>query len=348
MKKMSIFKLFVLSLCLTLPASVMAYQNGSAQDQTQSAQTDSRKMQTQVASGQKMKLQGTIIKRENDGFTLRDATGSEVNVQLTGTTKVEEKKSNPFRGAKKYTGQDVMRGLFVEVEGHGDAGGTVVADKIKFSNDSQRVAVSINSTVVPVENRVGQAETRISEAEQNAQRLSGQVEELSQVANLAKGGAAAAQQTADAAAEGVNKTNDRITSLDDFEEKNTATINFKVGSAVLTTEGKAALDQVATQAKSEHGYVIEVRGFASSDGSESLNDRLSERRAEAVMRYLAQHEIPLRRIVLPFGYGEAMPVADNSTRDGRKQNRRVEVKIMVNRGLTTPVNVDRPTTGGTN
>ena len=73
-----------------------------------------------------------------------------------------------------------------------------------------------------------------------------------------------------------------------------------------------------------------------------MNDRLSERRADAVVRYLAQqHEIPLRRIILPFGYGEAIPVADNSTREGRKQNRRVEVKILVNRGLSSPVNVER-------
>ena len=337
MKKMSIMSAFALSLCLMLTASVMAYQNNNAQ-------TDSRKMQTQVASGQKMKLQGTILKRDNDTFTVRDNTGSEVTVRLAGNTKVEEKKSNPFRGSRKYTSADVVRGLFVEVEGRGDAAGGITADRIKFSSDSQRVAVSINSTVVPVENRVGQAETRLGEAEQNAQRLSGQVEELSQVANLAKGGAAAAQQSADQAIEGVNKTNDRINSLDDYEEKNTANILFKVGSAVLTAEGKAALDEVATRAKSEHGYVIEVRGFASSDGSESLNDRLSERRADAVMRYLAQHEIPLRRIVLPFGYGEAMPVADNTTREGRKQNRRVEVKLMVNRGLTSPVNVNRSET----
>ena len=333
MKKMSILNVFALSLCLMLTASVMAY-----------TQSDSRKMQTQVASGQKMKLQGTIIKRDNDTFTLTDAAGAEVTVHLAGNTKIEEKKSNPFRGSKKYSSADVVRGLFVEVEGRGDASGGIVADRIKFSSDSQRVAVSINSTVVPVENRVGQAETRLSEAEQNAQRLSGQVEELSQVANLAKGGAAAAQQSADQAIEGVNKTNDRITSLDEFEEKNTANILFKVGSAVLTEEGKAALDEVATRAKSEHGYVIEVRGFASSDGSESLNDRLSERRADAVMRYLAQHEIPLRRIVLPFGYGEAMPVADNTTREGRKQNRRVEVKLMVNRGLSSPVNVNHSDT----
>jgi outer membrane protein OmpA-like peptidoglycan-associated protein len=344
MKKLSLLNSLVMLLCLALAGSALA-QNNSPQNQS-----DSRKTQTQIASGQKMKVQGTIIKRDNNNFTLRETTGSEMTVQIAGNTKIEEKKGNPFRGAKKYSADQVIRGLFVEVEGRGDGSGNLVADKIKFSNDAQRVAVSIDSQVTPVENRVGQAETRLSEAEQNAQRLSGQVEELSQVANLAKGGAAAAQQTADAAVTGVNQTNDRITSLDDYAEKNTATLNFKVGSAVLSPESKAALDEVVNQAKSEKGFVIEVRGFASSDGSESLNDRLSERRADAVVRYLAQHEIPLRRIILPFGYGEAMPVADNSTRDGRKQNRRVEVKIMVNRGLTSPVNVDHPasTTSTTN
>lgn len=338
MKKVSISKALAAVLFLALATTAAA-----AQDKSQSAANDSRRMQTRVASGQKMKVQGTILKRENNSFILRDTTGSELTVQIAGNTKVEEKKGNPFRGAKKYSQDQVIRGLYAEVEGRGDSSGNIVAEKIKFSNDAQRVAMSIDSQVTPVENRVGQAETRITDAEQNQKRLSGQVEELTQVANLAKGGAAAAQQTADAALGGVNKTNDRITSLDDYDEKKTATVNFKVGSAVLTPEAKATLDEVAAQAKSEHGFVIEVRGFASSDGSTSLNDRLSEHRAEAVVRYLAQaQEIPLRRIILPFGYGEAMPVADNSTRDGRKQNRRVEVKIMVSRGLTNPVNVDRP------
>jgi OmpA-OmpF porin, OOP family len=344
MKKVSFLKSLIVLMALTLTSSVMA----SAQDKSQGADSDSRKMQAKVASGQKMKVQGVILKRENNNFVLRDTTGSEVNVQITSNTKVEEKKGNPFRGGKKYSTDQVIRGLFVEVQGRGDASGGLVAEKIKFSDDAQRVAISVDSQVVPVENRVGQAETRITEAEQNAQRLSGQVEELTEVANLAKGGAAAAQQTAEVAVEGVNKTNDRITSLDEYEEKTSTTINFKVGSDVLTPQAKEMLDQVATQAKTEKGFVIEVRGFASADGSASLNDRLSERRADAVVRYLAQqHEIPLRRIILPFGYGEAIPVADNTTREGRKQNRRVEVKILVSRGLTSPVNVNRPV-GGNN
>jgi outer membrane protein OmpA-like peptidoglycan-associated protein len=343
MKKVSFLKSLAVLISLTLTSVAMASQNAIAQERSQSADNDSRRMQMQVASGKKMKVEGLILKRENNNFILRDTTGSELNVQLTGNTKVEEKKSNPFRGAKKYSTDQVIRGLFVEVEGRGGAAGDLVAEKIKFSDDAQRIAMSVTSQVVPVENRMGQAETRITEAEQNAERLSGQVDELTEVANLAKGGAAAAQQTAEVAVEGVNKTNERISSLDEYEEKANTTINFRVGSAVLTSQAKQMLDQVANQAKTERGFVIEVRGFASSDGSASLNDRLSERRADAVVRYLAQqHQIPLRRIILPFGYGEAIPVADNSTREGRVQNRRVEVKILVSRGLTNPVNVSRP------
>ncbi len=111
MKKMSVLKSFVMLMCLTMTGSVMAYQN------------DSRMAQTQIASGQKIKLQGMVVKRDSNSFVLRDMNGSEFNVQLGGTTKVEEKKSNPFRGCKKYSTDQVIRGLYVEVEGRGDGFG---------------------------------------------------------------------------------------------------------------------------------------------------------------------------------------------------------------------------------
>ena len=61
---------------------------------------------------------------------------------------------------------------------------------------------------------------------------------------------------------------------------------------------------------------------------------LSQRRADNVIRYLVEnHQIPLRRIITPYGYGESNPVAENDSRDGRAQNRRVEVKLLVNKGL---------------
>src|ERR1044072_4189362 len=110
MKKMSVLKSFVMLMCLTMTGSVMAYQN------------DSRMAQTQIASGQKMKLQGMVVKRDGNNFILRDMNGSEFNVQLGGATKVEEKKSNPFRGSKKYSTDQGIRGLYVEVEGRGRSG----------------------------------------------------------------------------------------------------------------------------------------------------------------------------------------------------------------------------------
>jgi len=334
MKRLSSLKAVVVVLSLTLSGAVMAQQTGASGNMSRKAQ---------VNSGQKMKVKGVIIRRDDKSFFLRDQTGSELTVRLAGNTKFEEKKGNPFRGGKKYSEAQVIRGLNVEIEGRGDSSGDLLADKIKFYDDDLRVALSIDSQVVPLENRMGTTENRLTRTEQNAERLSGQLEELGQVANLAKGGAAAAQDTADAAVEGVNKTNDRISSLDDYEVKKSTTIIFKVGSAMLSPDAKTMLDDLAAQAKNERGFIIEVRGFASADGSENLNRQLSQRRSDAVVRYLAeQHDISLRRIILPFGYGEAMPVADNTTREGRQENRRAEVKILVSRGIGSSVNVNRP------
>ncbi|MBC7933520.1 MAG: OmpA family protein, partial [Rubrivivax sp.] len=193
---------------------------------------------------------------------------------------------------------------------------------------------------------VGAAEGRIGQVEQNAQRLSGQLDELAAVSNAARGGAKAAQETADAAISGVNATNERISALDDYQVQNNTSILFKVGSAVLSRESKTQLDQVAQQALTAKGYVLEVGGFASADGSTEANRRLSQRRADVVIRYLVEsHSIPLRRIITPYGYGELNAVAENTTRAGREQNRRVEVKVLVNRGLIQGApTMDRPKT----
>jgi outer membrane protein OmpA-like peptidoglycan-associated protein len=116
--------------------------------------------------------------------------------------------------------------------------------------------------------------------------------------------------------------------------QNTTAVLFRVGSSVLSRDAKAQLDTVAQQALQAKGYVLEVSGFASADGSTEANRRLSQRRADAVIRYLVeQHNIPLRRVITPYGYGELNPVADNTSRTGREENRRVEVKVLVSRGI---------------
>jgi OmpA-OmpF porin, OOP family len=244
----------------------------------------------------------------------------------------------------------LLRGLTIEVEGRGDAQGMLVADKVKMTDTALVTARTVETRVTPVEGRVTTSENRITDVETNAQRISGQLEELAAVSNAARGGAKAAQDTADAAVAGVDATNKRIdtivSGLDEYQEKRLVSVNFKAGSFKLLPDETGKLDEVASQAKTEKAYMIEITGFASAEGKADLNRRLSQQRADAVIRYLAEnHAIPLRRIITPFGYGTLNPVADNSTREGREQNRRVEVRVLVNKMISAPpaaVTVQKP------
>jgi len=288
-----------------------------------------------LAAGQKYKINGVVVSKENDNtFIVRDAVGVDTKVVISPNASI---KNNAFFGGSKYQATSIIRGLNLNIEGVGDNSGSLSANKVRFDKANLMTAQSIDARVTP-------AEERLTAAEQNAQRVSGQIDELMAISNAAKGGAKAAQDTADAAVAGVNATNKRISDLDDYVVQSTATVNFKVGSAVLSPEGKASLDQVATAATALKGYTIEVTGFASADGNTKMNKALSERRAQAVKDYLIEtHNIPLRRMSTSYGFGELQAVADNSTREGREQNRRVEVKLLVSRGLNQNVEVKSQT-----
>ena len=330
---------------LSLVASASAQDNGD-RSRTTADKDEGRKISRTVA-GQKQKVRGTIVKRDTDGFVMRDLNGNDWTVTLTNATEVKERKSNPFRGAQKYAVTNLLRGLNVEVEGTGDSSGALVAKSVKMTEAELAMARTTETRVTPVEGRVGDAENRLGQAEANAQRLSGQIAELEAVSNAAKGGAKAAQESADAAIAGVNQTNERISMMDDFEERKTVSVNFKAGSFVLSPEAKTILDAIATQAKTEKGYLIEISGHASAEGKIDLNRKLSQNRADEVIRYLVEsHNIPLRRIAMTMGYGISQPIADNTVKEGREQNRRVDVKILVNKGLLAPIQTTRPTSSG--
>ena len=288
-----------------------------------------------AVAGQKYKIKGVVVSKDTDNtFIVRDSVGVDTKVVIAPNASI---KNNAFFGGDKYPVTAIVRGLNMEVEGVGNTSGAVSVSKVRFEKTSLATAQSIDA-------RVGPAEERLTAAEQNAERVSGQIDELMAISNAAKGGAKAAQDTADAAVAGVNATNKRISDLDDYVVQSTATVNFKVGSAVLSNEGKASLDQVATAATSLKGYTIEVTGFASSDGDIKKNKVLSERRAQAVKDYLIEtHNIPLRRMSTSYGFGQLQAVADNATKEGREQNRRVEVKLLVSRGINQNVEVKSTT-----
>ena len=301
------------------------------------AQTPASDMDTtqvrSLASGQKYKIEGVVVAKDDDQtFIIRDATGNDTRVVIAPEASVKTN-GGFFGGGDRIASSQIVRGLYLKAEGRGDGAGNLAATKVRFDKDDFRTAQSIESRVAP-------AEARLTAAEENAQRVAGQIDELMAISNAARGGAKAAQDTADAAVAGVNATNQRISAMDDYVVQSTATVNFRVGSAVLSPEAKASLYEVATALEGLKGYSIEVTGFASSEGGTKMNKALSQRRAQAVIDYLVEtHNVPLRRIGQSYGFGELQAIADNSTREGREQNRRVEVKLLVNRGINQNVEV---------
>jgi outer membrane protein OmpA-like peptidoglycan-associated protein len=192
----------------------------------------------------------------------------------------------------------------------------------------------VNERATPIENRTGELEETSRRNTQDISRISRDVEDV-------RGRADKAQQQADRAASAAEQANTRVTGveqsvsdlragLDKFSVQKTVTVLFMVKKADLLPEAMSALDELASQIKDRNGFVLEIEGFASADGTDELNDKLSQARSEAVRRYLAdRHNVPLHRMYM-LGFGESRPVADNSTLEGRIQNRRVQVRLLTN------------------
>lgn len=300
-----------------------------------------------IAEGKKEKVEGIVINRKGDTFTIRDSNGTETVIVATEKTKVKEVRKGWFRGDRTSNANEIRRGLRLEAEGRGNSDGQLVAKNIRFDEEDLRTAQALESRVDPVETLANSTQAlaennqqRIGEAEQNAQRISGQVEELSSVANTAVAAAKNAQSTADQAESDATTANARINALDDYEVLATIAVHFKNGSARLSSAAKAEIDAVAsTVSENLNGWIVAVEGYADSAGKTAGNRSLSERRAKAVIDYLVtKHGVPPYRVVQPFGYGSSDPVAANNTRQGRALNRRAEITVLVNKGISSQGN----------
>ncbi len=297
----------ILAVLVSVAPAVLGQVPPTQTTQTQTQQDRGMTLRS-VPSGSKMKFRGVVITRDADVFTIRDRSRADYQVLITDNTSIKTH-GGFLRSGKRYPVTDILRGLIVEVEGRGDAQGQLVAEKIRFRESDMRAAQTTDARVGPVE--------------ANQERMAGQMDELYAVA-------------AEARAE-VKQVNERVSALDDYDVQETTSVTFRVNSAVLSPEAKAQLDALAAKAVGARAFMIEVAGHTDSTGSDAKNFRLSRDRADAVHQYLAvQHNIPLRRILTPIGYGKTEAVADNTTREGRTQNRRVDVKMIVNRGLNQP------------
>jgi outer membrane protein OmpA-like peptidoglycan-associated protein len=119
--------------------------------------------------------------------------------------------------------------------------------------------------------------------------------------------------------------------------KETATVYFAVNSVKVDAKGQQDLQELATQAKQigTH-YLIQVARYTDSSGNAAYNQELSDRRAAAVIAYLQQScAVPVFRVLAPAAMGVSNPAASNETTQGQAENRRVVVKVLINKGLPT-------------
>src|ERR1700739_2811540 len=111
-------------------------------------------------------------------------------------------------------------------------------------------------------------------------------------------------------------------------------VRFASGQTAISAADQEALKNLAHNAVNLTGYIIQVKGFADSSGNAAMNQKLSMDRAQNVIAFLLQNcNVPVRHIIAPGAMGEAAPVASNETTAGRAENRRVEVKVLLNKGL---------------
>lgn len=287
-----------------------------------------------VPNGQELKIQGIVMDRAGPTFRVRDTSGVETVALLTPASEVRTHRKGIFGGGKPYAATYILRGLRLQVEGVGNSEGQLVAKKVKFDEQDLRTAQALQQT----DEMTRENNARIAAAEENARKLAGQLAENQALTAQAQASADAAQARADEAKKAADRANNRINGLTDYDPVRSWAIYFRPASAVLSLAEKQKIDAGVAWVRSQpntDGWFVSIVGFADTSGNTNYNRGLSERRANAVIGYLVtKHNLPLQRLIQPFGFGESKPVAENTTAAGRAKNRRVEIQILANKGIT--------------
>ena len=287
-----------------------------------------------LAQDQRLKLQGIVAGRSGEDLTLRTDSGDK-KVTLIDGTKVGSVKA-PLKLRRGHEGAAALvPGLRVEVEGHDNGQGQVIADDIKFTGDDLKTAYAIQSGLAPTDQKLEATGKQVvantqdivdnkQQIQSNQQQIMANGQQIQSTQKQVEG------VEADTAALGK-----RFDDLSDYDVKGETTVYFSINSASLSDKAKSDLSDLAASASNVKGYLIQVAGYADSSGSAAWNEQLSDRRAQAVVNYLRQEcNVQLSRVLAPAPMGVSQPAASNDTAKGRQENRRVEVKILVNRGMS--------------
>jgi outer membrane protein OmpA-like peptidoglycan-associated protein len=289
-------------------------------------------------AGKKAKVTGSIVSRNGDLVTIKvkkESTSAIVNI--TDDTKIDREKSFRLRKAE----QDVtamLPGLTITAEGVGNSKGQLDAGKITFNPDTFAVEVAEEQQIEANKAAAGNAQTTANQGVAAAGQAQTSANKAQGTANQAGQLAAAAGTGAVMDAEAISLVNKRVSDLGDYTTVVEAALFFESDQAILSADDKKALDKLASDAMSTQNYMIEIAGYASSTGTKVQNQKLSDERATAVAQYLRNSaNVPMRRILTPAGYGATHAAATNTDAEGRDINRRVDVKVLVNKGLNEAI-----------
>jgi len=283
--------------------------------------------------GDKTEVKGMITARTGETLIVKSGAGT-TTVVLSDDTRTKDDRGLFGLEKQEMSSVVLIPGLKVDIDGVSDDQGRVVAKTITVDGDDLEAAEMIQSGLHPTAEQVA-ANVRALEAhsgqlESHTVQLAGQKENI----ETNQQNIAANKQQIEANIKDIEQNTQRFTALSEYDVRGQATVNFEVGSSKISVKDQIELKELANTATRLKGYIIEVTGYADATGNAAMNTTLSENRAKAVVTYLLQKgEVPVRHIVAPGAMGEYGAAAPNETEAGRAENRRVEVKVLVNKGI---------------
>ena len=272
------------------------------------------------AAGETTNVEGLIKARNGETMIVQTATLPNLIVILTDSTEVGQVQGVLKARRKEMSMAALIPGLAVKIEGTYNDRHELVASLVKFKGNDLERAQSIQAGM-----HESQEELKKQQAEQAVQN-----------AALQQHGAQLSEQEAKIAANkaAVEAAVTRFGQLDDYYIFDEVTVYFDNGKVTVDSKYGPQLLALAQKAKGIQGYMIEVKGYASSVGSTAVNQRLSEDRAGNVANVLIQQgNVPLTRMLAPGAMGESQQVATNKTAEGQAENRRVVVRVLQNKAI---------------
>ncbi|WP_216850260.1 OmpA family protein [Granulicella sp. L46] len=287
-----------------------------------------------TAIAQEATVQGMVIGRNGPQMAVKTADTPRLIVLLSDSTKATQKGGFLGMGGRDLGVEALVPGLSVKVEGAYNPDHQLLAKKVVFSKGSLNTARAIDAGLDPVNAKLGEQQDQLASNKRDISQSQDMIAKNSQDIDATKQGLATTTQATTQNTTQIGQTNTRIGTLDQYDTKDSMTINFANGKATVKPQDKDALTDFVKAAANTPGFMIEVQGYASTVGSATLNQRLSAERADAVLAIIQQSgAVPMTRILAPAAMGTSNQVDTDHTRKAQAQNRRVVVTIVVNKGI---------------